>query len=165
MDSLLLHFISCFKSCHILVCSWEFPSFNCLFALHYLTLLYSLFFPFIFSILSNPFFLEPSLPLYSLYQFASRSAEHSVTGNLSLQLSWFGTTVSVSYAFLFPCLHSHFAGVCPQVSPKNRCVGGKIWVMRSVSVLCSPTSWKIYIIFWTANSFSLDFLRNCCIVF
>lgn len=123
------------------------------------------FFPFIFSILSNPFFLEPSLPLYSLYQFASRSAEHSVTGNLSLPLSWFGSTVSVSCAFLFLCLHSHFSGVCPQVSPKNRCVGSKIWIVWSVSVLCSPTWWKIYIIFWTANSFSLEFLRNCCIVF
>lgn len=164
MDSLLLHFIGCLNSCHVLVYSCEFPSFNWLFALHYLTLssifsIYNIFYS-----VKSFFFLEPSFPLYSLYQFVSKSAEHSVTRNLPLLLSWFGSTVSVSYAFLFVYTLTLLEYVLKYLLRID------VWVIKFESCgLCLysvlPLDEKMYIVFLTANSFFLEFLRNCYTIF
>lgn len=129
MDS-LLYSISCLKSWLISVYSFAFPVLiaflSCI-----IWLSYGLHFPpkhlsyFLFYKL--PFILGPSIPplqsipgcLQVCYTFRNWKSPFTTL------LVWF---YSFKIPCLFLCLHRHFSGIGPQVTPKNRWQACKLWI-------------------------------------
>lgn len=115
-----------------------FSSFNCLFVLHYLTFLWPSFPPkhlsyFLFYKL--PFILGPSIPplqsipgcLQVCYTFRNWKSPFTTL------LVWF---YSFKIPCLFLCLHRHFSGIGPQVTPKNRWQACKLWIFGYLCLYC-----------------------------
>lgn len=122
MDLLFLNSISGLNSCHILVYSFDFSSFNCPFVLHYLTSLCPFLppkHPSYFLFCQLPFFLEPSIP-----PVQSVPVRLQVCCTFSNWEAPFIALLVWIYCFRTPCLplclHPHFAGVRRQITLKNR---------------------------------------------